>query len=67
MHRQQFIVLPIGSRRQKKQLSAPELSAAKYVCMRKTGLARYSAGAIGPPWAFREHDNFSTDFYKTLG
>ena len=22
-----------------------------------------SAGAIGLPWAFREHDNFSTDFY----
>ena len=38
MHRQQFIVIPIGRRRQKKQLSAPELSAAKYVCMRKTGL-----------------------------
>ena len=27
-------------RRQKKQLSAPELSAAKSVCMKKTGLAR---------------------------
>ena len=39
MHRQQFIIMPIGRRRQKKQLSAPELSAAKYVCMRKTGLA----------------------------
>ena len=23
----------------------------------------YSAGAIGLPWAFREHDNFSTDIY----
>ena len=22
-----------------------------------------SAGAIGLPWAFREHDNFSTDIY----
>ena len=22
-----------------------------------------SAGAIGLPWAFREHDTFSTDFY----
>ena len=32
--------MPIGRRRQKKQLSAPELSAAKSVCMRKTGLAR---------------------------
>ena len=40
MHRQQFIVMHIGRRRQKKQLSAPELSATKYVCMRKTGLAR---------------------------
>ena len=34
------IVMPIGRRRQKKQLSAPELSAAKSVCTRKTGLAR---------------------------
>ena len=25
--------------------------------------ARISAGAIGLPWAFREHDNFSTDIY----
>ena len=32
--------MPIGRRRQKKQLSAPELSAAKSVCVRKTGLAR---------------------------
>ena len=27
------------------------------------GKSYISAGAIGLPWAFRKHDNFSTDFY----
>ena len=40
--------MPIGRRRQNKQLSAPELSAAKYVCMRKTGLARLGFILAGP-------------------
>ena len=34
--------MPTGRRRQKEELSAPELYAAKSVCKRKTGLARFS-------------------------
>ena len=37
-------------RRQKKQLSAPELSAVKSVCMRKTGLPCFVWFYSGPLW-----------------
>ena len=50
---------PPGNRSLKPQIRAAEARRVNAHPMYE----RISAGAIGLPWAFREHDNFSTDFY----